>query len=66
MAMKFSIGNIGGFRGGAVVHPPKIFKDSGTRGYIYMYIMTNVHMSRLILKSQLFTCLSLAILFQHS
>ena len=51
-------------RGGAPP-PPKIFEDQGSRGYtcIYMYIMTNVHISRSILKSQLFTCLSLAILF---
>ena len=43
--------------------PPKIFKDKGTRGYINMYIMTNVHVSRSVLMSQLLTCLSLAILF---
>ena len=42
---------------------PKIFKDSGFRGYVYIHIMTNVHILRSILKSQLFTCLSLAILY---
>ena len=32
--------------------PFKIFKDQGTRVYIYIYIMTFVHISRSILMSQ--------------
>lgn len=38
--------------------PPEIFKDWGTRGYLY-----NVNISRSVLMSQSFTCLSLEILF---
>ena len=32
------------------VRPPKIFKDQGTRGYIYIHIIINMHISRSILK----------------
>ena len=46
--------------------PPPPLKFSKIRElwdiYKYIYIMTNMHLSRSILMSQLFTCLSLAIL----
>ena len=53
------------WRGVNLVGPPplsKILKDYGG-GYIYMYIIANAHIFRSILRLQLFTCLSLAILF---